>query len=192
MAFCGNCGTQVQDGVKFCPGCGQAIPAAAPPAQQAPQQPAQPQANYARQAAPVQQQGYQPPVIPGAPQQADIQDAQNNKTMSILAYILFFIPLLTGAHKTSAFAKYHTNQGTVLFLFSLGISIIFGILSATITAIFTATYAWGALLAIASIFGIIWLIYGLCVAALCVVGIINAAQGRMKPLPLIGRITIIK
>jgi hypothetical protein len=178
MAFCGNCGTQVQDGVKFCPSCGQAVGAA--PAQQVAPQP--------QQAA----QAYQPPVVPGAPQQADIRDAQDNKTMSILAYILFFIPLLTGAHKTSAFAKYHTNQGTVLFLFSLGVSIIFGILSAIITAIFTASYAWGAMLTIASIFGVIWLLYGLCVTALCVVGIVNAAQGRMKPLPLIGRITIIK
>ena len=33
MAFCGNCGTQVNDGVAFCPKCGQAINAT-PNAQQ--------------------------------------------------------------------------------------------------------------------------------------------------------------
>lgn len=28
MAFCGNCGAKVDDGVKFCPSCGTAIDAA--------------------------------------------------------------------------------------------------------------------------------------------------------------------
>ncbi len=74
MAFCGNCGTQA-DGVKFCPSCGQPMGAAAQ------------QAQPAQQPTPV----YKPPIMPGAPQQADIRDAQDNKTMAILAYILFFI-----------------------------------------------------------------------------------------------------
>jgi hypothetical protein len=33
---------------------------------------------------------------------------------------------------------------------------------------------------------------GLAVTALCVIGIINAVNGNMKPLPLIGKFTIIK
>ncbi|MDR0818680.1 MAG: zinc-ribbon domain-containing protein [Oscillospiraceae bacterium] len=28
MAFCSNCGTQIDDGVKFCPSCGQPAGAA--------------------------------------------------------------------------------------------------------------------------------------------------------------------
>jgi uncharacterized membrane protein len=169
MAFCGKCGTQVQDGVRFCPSCGAEIITAGPT-----------------------QQPYTPPVVPGAPARTDIQDAQENKTMSILAYILFFIPLLTGAHKTSPFAKYHANQGTVLFLASLAISIVLGILSGILTAVFTATFAWGALLTIASVFGFIWLIYAIVVLILVIVGILNAVNGKMKPLPIIGGITIIK
>ena len=31
MAFCGKCGSAVQDGVAFCPNCGAAVGAAAPP-----------------------------------------------------------------------------------------------------------------------------------------------------------------
>ena len=229
MALCGNCGAQVQDGIKFCQSCGQAVdvvqtqpvqqvpvqqPAPAqsqgqpvqqpPPVQQTTAQPTPGQA-YQQQAQPVQppqancaqsayqQQVYQPPVVPGAPQQADIRDAQDNKTMAWLSYILFFIPLLTGAHKTSPFVRFHANQGTVLFIASAALSIVFGILSSIITAILTASIAtWGAALTIASIFGFIWLALGIVVTIFAVVGIINAVNGRMKPLPVIGKIKIIK
>jgi uncharacterized membrane protein len=174
MAFCGNCGTQVQESVKFCPSCGQTIGTAN--ARQANQATQQTQANG--QQAPR----YTPPVVPGAPTQADIRDANDNKTMSILAYILFFIPLLTGAHKTSAFAKYHTNQGTVLFLFAAAYGIAYSIISSILLAI-----SWR-LWVIGSILGWVSVVF----AVLCVVGIINAVNGRMKPLPVIGGITIIK
>ena len=57
MAFCGNCGTKVEDGVKFCPGCGAAINTQPQQAQEAPQQ------NYQQQAQqnvpPVQDQAQQ-------------------------------------------------------------------------------------------------------------------------------------
>ena len=220
MAFCGSCGAQVQDGIKFCQTCGQAMAVAvAPPVYAQPiqaQPPVQTQAaaQYAQplqqpqytqqaQASPMQQQPppaqyqqgqvYQPPVVPGAPQQADIRDAQDNKTMAILAYILFFVPLLTGAHKTSPFAKFHTNQGTILFLASAALGIVFGILSAIITGILTSSIAtWGAALTIGSIFGLIWMALAIVIALFAIVGIVNAAGGKMKPLPLIGRITIIK
>lgn len=242
MAFCGNCGAQVQDGVKFCPGCGQAMAAApapqaayAPPPQQAappqaayappaqagytPPQPSPQAAPYAPPAAPAgagyapapqapaqggyappppaqqyapQAQPYQPPLMPGAPGQADIRDAQDNKAMAILAYIIFFIPLIAGVHKTSPFVKYHTNQGTVLAIAAMAIAVVFGIISAIITGVLTATLAWGAALTLASIFGIVWMLFGFGMMALVVVGIINAAGGKMKPLPIIGKFTIIK
>lgn len=173
MAFCRNCGTQVQDGTKFCPSCGGAVGTDTAQAQQ--------------------RRAYQAPVMPGAPTHADIHDAQENKTMSILAYILFFIPLLTGAHKTSPFAKYHTNQGTVLFLFTLAWSIVYWVLTAIFTAIlFNPTTwvsgGWGALGVITTILSLLWLIPTI----LCVVGIINAAGGKMQPLPVIGKFSIIK
>ncbi len=116
------------------------------------------------------------------PQQADIRDAQDNKTMAILAYILFFIPLLTGAHKTSAFARYHTNQGTVLFIAAAIYGIAYGILTAVLLFIPVIGWILIMVLGLASIFFL----------ALCIAGIINAANGRMRPLPVIGRITVIK
>ena len=39
-----------------------------------------------------------------------------NTTMAIIAYIIFFVPLLTGDAKKDSFVKYHVKQGLVLFL----------------------------------------------------------------------------
>ncbi len=168
MAFCGNCGTQA-DNAKFCPSCGQPMAGTS-------------ETSTTTAAVEPQAPVYTPPVVPGAPQQADIQDAQNGKTMGILAYILFFIPLLTGAHKTSPFVRYHTNQGTVLAI----AAIVYGVASSLLSSILLAI-SWR-LWIIGSILGWISIVF----VILCVVGIINAVNGRMKPLPLIGGITIIK
>jgi uncharacterized membrane protein len=182
MAFCKNCGTQVQDEVRFCPTCGEEIESAPAPtvatsATQPPQAAAQPQQQS--------QQPYQ--------QQPPANDADANKGMAILAYILFFIPLLTGAHKTSPFVKFHANQGTVLALFAVAWGIIYGILTAILTAILLnpATWysgGWGTFGIVTTILGILWL----APVILCIIGIINAASGKTKPLPVLGKITIIK
>ena len=59
---------------------------------------------------------YTPPVVPGAPGQADIRDAQDNKVMAILAYFgpVVLVPIL--AARESRFARYHANQGLVLLI----------------------------------------------------------------------------
>lgn len=99
------------------------------------------------------------------------KDVEENKIYGILAYIgiLFIIPLL--AAPKSPFAKFHANQGCVLFIasFVLGLVWIIPILG------------W-----IVGFFG------GIAVLVFAVLGIINAANGEMKKLPLIGDIEIIK
>jgi uncharacterized membrane protein len=106
----------------------------------------------------------------------------DNKTMSILAYILFFVPLITGAYRTSESVKFHTNQGTVLFIFALIYGVAYSIL--TVILIFIPVVGW----IIIALLGFL----SLGILALCVIGIVNAAQGEMKPLPLIGTFRIIK
>jgi uncharacterized membrane protein len=103
-------------------------------------------------------------------QQPGPNDVQANKVMAILAYIIFFIPLL--AAKDSPFAKYHANQGLVLFLVAVGANIVLGMIP---------IIGW-VLLPIANI----------AVLVLAIIGIINSANGNMKPLPLIGGITLLK
>ena len=167
MAFCGKCGTKIEDGVKFCPGCGTSTAVST-------QNTTQSDAGIA----PV----YTAPVVPGTPGQADIKDAQDNKVMAILAYFgpLVLIPIL--AAKGSKFARYHSNQGLVLFIAFVAYSIAYGILSSIILAISWRLYF------ITSILSFVGLIF----TVLAVIGIINACKGEMKPLPVLGSIKILK
>ena len=96
---------------------------------------------------------------------------ESNKLMAAISYIwiLFLVPLF--AAKDDAFARYHANQGLLLFL----VSIILGIIG-IIPLIGTV---------IAAVGGIVTFVF-------MILGIINALKGEMKPLPLIGGIQIIK
>jgi len=91
---------------------------------------------------------------------------QKNIGMAIVAYIIFFIPLLTDAKK-DPFVKYHVKQGLVLFIGW----VLVGILS----------YILPWQLVIISQF----LDLGLFI--LMIIGIVNAAKGEQKPLPVIGK-----
>ena len=150
------------------------------------QQPAPQQGAY-QQPAPQQGVYQQPAPQPGAYQQP-VQgyvpsEAQMKKGMAILAYfgILFLIPLF--AAKNDPFARYHTNQGLVLFIFM----VIFNILSNVLTNILIEISPMLTLI-VSGVFGILTLL--LCIFAL--IGIIRAAKGQMKPLPIIGGIRILK
>ena len=146
--------------------------------------PANAQSEFAGMAAPAA-----PPPAPAAggapgvvtPAAADVE---KNKVMGILAYlgILFLVPLL--AAKDSPFARYHTNQGLVLFLAAIAGWLALVIVDMVLA--FIPILGW--LLIILLNFG---LMIGILV--LVVMGIINAANGVCKPLPVIGnRFTLIK
>lgn len=103
----------------------------------------------------------------------DPADVEKNKVMAIIAYLgcLCLIPLF--AAKDSPFARYHANQGLVLLLIGLGVGIFSNFMSFGMIHIFFLALQMG-------------------IFVLAVLGIINAANGKMAPLPLIGGITIIK
>ena len=114
-------------------------------------------------------------VAPEAEVMASADDVEKNKVLAIVGYIfpiLFFVPLINDA-KNSVFAKFHANQHLLLLIGGFGVSI----LGAVIPII-----GWFIILP----FGYL----GLFVMA--VLGLINAARGEMKPMPLIGGIVIIK
>ena len=174
MAFCGKCGTKVDEGVKFCPGCGNAIEVAAAPEQQQ----AQPEANQNDFAAKVAALNNTADTTA----EFDANDITQNKAMGILAYFgpLCFIPMF--AAKGSKFARFHANQGLILLIACVAYSIVSAILNSIILAISWRLYF------ITNIISLISLVF----AVLAVIGIINAANGKAKELPVIGKIKILK
>ena len=144
--------------------------------QPAPQQPTYQQPVY-QQPAP-QQSPYQQ-TIPGNP----LTEEQTKKGLAILAYfgILFLIPLF--AAKKGSFARYHANQSLVLFIFM----VVFNVLS-TVLGNILVNISPLLTLVVTGVFSLLVLV--LCVFAL--IGIIHAAKGQRKPVPIIGGITIIK
>lgn len=98
----------------------------------------------------------------------DSRDIEDNRVMAILAYIwiLFLVPLLAAKH--SRYARYHAYQGVTLFITWIAVQAVGWILPYNLSGLAT----------IASL--------GLLVLA--VIGIVNAYNGRAKPLPLIGKL----
>ncbi|MCX7878181.1 MAG: hypothetical protein N2510_05995, partial [Ignavibacteria bacterium] len=47
-------------------------------------------------------------------------DVQKGKTMAIIAYLIFFIPLLMDDMKNNNFVMFHTEQAIVLFILNIG------------------------------------------------------------------------
>ena len=100
----------------------------------------------------------------------DPEDVKKNKLMAVLAYIgiLVIIPIICA--KDSKFAKFHANQGLILFILAVICS------------------ALAKLKIIGWIFGLVDLV----VVILAIVGIVYAIQGKAKELPVVGNWTILK
>lgn len=101
------------------------------------------------------------PTQPSAPGQP-APKSDKNTGMAVVAYILFFIPLLTEA-KHDPFVKYHVKQGLLLFIAWIVVSILTPVL-----------------------FMITWLFY-IVLLVFTVLGIMNALNGKQEPLPLVGK-----
>jgi uncharacterized membrane protein len=102
-------------------------------------------------------------------------DAEKNKAFAIIGYIfpiLFFIPLVTDA-KNSPFAKFHANQQLNLLLF--------GVVGWTAAGVLSILLIGLILMPIIAIAGLVFMI----------LGIVNAAKGEMKALPVIGGFKLI-
>lgn len=48
----------------------------------------------------------------------------DNMAMAIIAYILFFVPLLTGHAQKDEFVKFHVKQGLVVFIIGVAIWVV--------------------------------------------------------------------
>ena len=92
-------------------------------------------------------------------------DVEKNKGMAILAYFIFFLPLLTDS-KDSPFVKFHVKQSIMIVLlivasFFVNIIPILGQLAFMVASV-AAMVFW-------------------------IIGIMNAVNGKMTELPVIGK-----
>ena len=112
-----------------------------------------------------------PPLGGATP--SDAEDIEKNKVYAVLAYFgpLFLVPLL--AAPNSKFARFHANQGIVLFL-----SIVVGEIGSWIlmmVPLVGCLAAFFPLLILAAAF------------IFMIMGMVGAASGEYKPLPVIGQ-----
>lgn len=104
--------------------------------------------------------------------------------MAILAYfgLLCLIPLF--AAKESRFARFHTNQGLVLLIVGAVYSIAYEALM----------WVFSRLVLLKLIYWLLRFVLAiptLAIVVLAVIGIVNAAGGRAKELPIIGKYRIL-
>ena len=138
----------------------------------------------------------------------DKDDIEFNNRLSTLSYlgILVLIPLFLV--KYSRYSRFHANQGILLIIYNLAIGLITWIIRAVLGLIGTGiVFLFGKIAArvafLIKVAGIVagglsvlgWVLTVLISATavfLMVLGIINAAKGRAKELPLIGRVKLLK
>lgn len=173
MAFCTKCGTQIEADEKFCPNCG--APAEA-------QEKKQDVAEIARDILNTED----------TTDQYAPEDINKNKGMSVLSYLglLFLIPMF--AAKESKYAQFHVRQGATLCFFDICytiISVLLGLIKVRkVGYLLGLPYEY---------YGTPWyvsLLTGLLaipLIALTIIGIVNAATGKAKKLPVIGNIDVL-
>lgn len=93
----------------------------------------------------------------------DKKDIQENKALAVVGYLIFFIPMIV--KNDSKFAMFHAKQGMVIAIIAIAVSV----------------FAWIPIIG--------WLlapIISLALLIISILGIVNAANGEGKKLPLIG------
>ncbi|NLO09471.1 MAG: hypothetical protein GX129_06325 [Clostridiales bacterium] len=176
MAFCSNCGKQLDENTNVCSSCN---------------------AQAEQSASTDNNQGStsQPNVFQkmnntsDTTAEYDAKDIADNKVMALLSYlgILVLIPMF--AAPNSKFTRFHVRQGFTLFLAYIGLFIVNFLLG----MIKTTHYVWGVpYQATPGIVVFIGWLLGIPLFILSILGIINAYQGRAKELPIIGKFKILK
>lgn len=114
---------------------------------------------------PIPPAGAEPALTP--------QEIEEGKVFAILSYALsiiglpfFLVPLIM---RNNEFSLYHAKQCLMIWLAGIAVGIAGGILT------------------FICIGPIVWIVGYIFLLVISIIGLINAAQGQMKPLPLIGK-----
>ncbi len=162
--YCRNCGKEVNENDKFCSYCGN----------------------------PTRDDGFESAKRAAKEQFDNItdtedytasytpEDIEDNKILSLFAYlgILILVPIF--AAPESKFTKFHVSQGVNLIIAELVVSIL--------TAI-TSFFVWVPVLP--ELMGAVASIAGIVLSVLVIIGIINAVTGKARELPIVGKWKIV-
>lgn len=174
MAKCPKCGVELEEGAKFCNACGEKLETTKVNAD-----------DIAGKVGDVANDAVENLKklndTADTTSEYDAKDIADNKILSLFAYIgiLFLIPLL--AASKSKYARFHTNQGIVLFIVNIVLNVAVAIVSAILTVI-----------SLGIVGGIIGWVVSIVQLVLMILGIVNAVTGKAKELPVIGKIRILK
>ncbi len=159
MPYCDNCGVFLDDNAAFCHNCGAATH----------------NQNYSRQTSTNFFE--EATTTRDHTAQFSPQDINDNRAYGILSYILFLwlVPMI--ASKNSPYATFHANQGLLIFIANVALSVTEGLFSAIHLG-----YLGAVLLAPIAIY----------ITVLNVLGIVYASCGKAMELPLIGKIKLYK
>lgn len=167
MAFCSKCGAELEKDAKTCPSCGATVG-----------ENSEKKENGSDFGARAEEAFNKFNDTKDDTSAFDPVDIESNKVMGILSYLswLVLIPLI--AAPKSPFARFHANQGLILAIIETVFSIVLGTLSL--------------IPVVGIIFNIILSLSGLVFLLFTILGIVNAANGKAKELPVIGKIRLIK
>lgn len=170
MAFCKNCGHVLEGDAQFCPACGRPVTGTASGSASD---------NVKAQFDNVVEEFRN---MEDDTALFDPADIQNNRVMAVLAYLGVLVLVPAFAARDSRYARFHTNQGLVLFIAGVAWFILRSILSWILGAVWwpVSSFINGAL----NILSLVFLVY-------IVLGIVHAVRGEAKHLPFIGKITLL-
>lgn len=108
----------------------------------------------------------------------DANDIQQNKVMAVFAYLSWLVLIPIFGAKGSKFVRFHANQGLTLAIAEIICWVVLGIL------VKLPMIGW--------IFGLVEGVFSLVCLIFAIIGIVNAANGRAKELPIVGKFKVLK
>jgi len=120
----------------------------------------------------------------------EAEDIKKNKLMAVLSYfgLLVFIPIISAPK--SKYVRFHANQGLCLLILD-AVYYVINTLSGFIKV--TQRSSWGYTYKITPWYvSVLVGAIGVFVLVLSIIGIVNAATGKAKKLPVIGNFEILK
>ncbi len=126
------------------------------------------------------------------------QEVEQGKGMAILAYIIALIPYF--AEKKNKFVRFHAIQGMNILIWAVIYSVVAGIINSIVWGIFTGgCWNWAYWMTgtggggmcqptIASIISFIIWIPSVVLGVIDIIGLVGAASGKIKKVPLIDKL----